>query len=186
MKVIKNKKGFSFLEVMITIAVLSVGILGVMVLMVSSMKSSMNSRDGIIASELAQEGIELIRNIRDNSLINSEEIFSSGFPAGSSSNCRIDMNSTSISCDNGTNHKKLYFDGKFYAHNSGGTETKFQRKIMVDNYLDSDGNPTNFNSAARVDLYSIVIWGTDWPSGCDSCNMAGKCVCVKDVLTEWR
>lgn len=185
MKVIKNKKGFSFLEVMITIAVLSIGILGVMVLIVSSMKSSMNSRDGIIASELAQEGIELIRNIRDNSLINSEDIFSVGFPA-SSSNCRIDMNSTSISCNNGTNHKKLYFDGNFYTHNSSGTVTKFQRKIMVNNYLDSDGNSANLNSAARVDLYSIVIWGTSWPSGCDSCNIAGKCVCVKDVLTEWR
>lgn len=183
MKLTKNKKGFSFLEVMITISVLSIGILAVMVLIASSMKSSMNSRDGIIASELAQEGIELVRNIRDNNLINSEGIFSVGFPSESSSNCRIDINSTSISCDDGASYRKLYFDGEFYVHSSSGTETKFQRKIMVDNYLGGDGSSTD---AVQVDLYSIVIWGNEWPSGCDSCNAAGKCVCVKDVLTEWR
>lgn len=193
MKLIKNKKGFSFLEVMVTIAVLSVGILAVLTLMTSSMRNSMNSRNSIIASELAQEGIELARNIRDNNLINGNNVFSANFPASNSINCRIDKNSTNVSdCNNGLNHKKLYFNSNFYNHTVTANATKFQRKLMID-YYNSAGASTTSALAVKASLYSVVIWGTSFPSvgsdvmpatRCNACNASVKCVCVKDVLTE--
>lgn len=184
MKLAKNKKGFSFMEVMVTIAILSAGLLAILTLVANSISNAINSRDGIIASELAQEGIELVRNFRDNNLINNETSVFSDFPTIDRDNCRIDKDSmvfNDSSCN--SNSKKLYLDNSgFYIH-SGATETKFQRKLIV------DYDTPLASSAVRSDVYSIVIWGGIFPSGsgCDSssCNAASKCICVRDVLTEW-
>jgi prepilin-type N-terminal cleavage/methylation domain-containing protein len=190
---IKNKKGFSFMEVMVTIAVLSAGILGTLALVVNSIGSAKNSRDSIISSELAQEGIELARNIRDNNLVNNEDVFlGNSFPANSGGASIIDKLSGVIVADG---DEKLYLDGGFYVHDDGGTRTKFQRKLIID-YFDNAGNSmVSAASAVRADVYSIVIWGNGWPSTdysaagstrCDSCYAAVKCVCVRDALTGWN
>ena len=57
------------MEMMIAAFVLTVGITGALNLIVSVMRNSMNTRNAVIASGLAQEGIELIRNIRDNNML---------------------------------------------------------------------------------------------------------------------
>lgn len=181
MKLIKNKKGFSFLEVMITIAVLSVGILGVLALVSSSMRYSMNARDSIIASELAQEGIELARNVRDNNFITHSSDpfydFITSPPAWPGMNrYKIDyddatLNYIGASC-------RLYYNAStgLYAHSWAGTTlTKFQRQIIVDPYGTSDRKIT-----------SMVSWGSSLSATCALCTYAKKCVCVEDILTAWK
>jgi len=179
MKLVINKNGFSFLEVMITIAVLSVGILGVLSLIASSMKYSINSRDGIIASELAQEGVELVRNLRDQNLVNGSVFPFSAFPAASTT-CRIGMG-TSFACAGGSNYYNLLINGSGFYDHTGTSATKFQRRISISYYTGNNA------TAARANFYSIVAWGGTIVSyiNCTSCTIANKCVCVQDVLTSW-
>ncbi len=65
-----RRTGFSLLEVIVAIYILIVGIIGVMTLTVTTTKAGAVSSSKLIAANLAQEGIEVVRNIRD---LNYEE-----------------------------------------------------------------------------------------------------------------
>jgi prepilin-type N-terminal cleavage/methylation domain-containing protein len=173
----KNKKGFSLLEVIISAFVLSVGITAVLGLMASNIKYSIDSRNSIIASELAQEGAELVRNIRDNNFLSSPS-----YPFLELTNANglcIDKNTDtkgdpSLSCSNGN---RLYYQSNFYSHNgTSGNETKFYRKINIAD--DSSG------SGGKL-VTSTVWWdgNSDAPS---SCNIASRCISVIEILTDWN
>lgn len=65
-KEIKQNSGFTLIESMIAIALIVSGITGLMVLVNRSMGFSSTAFNELAAANLAQEGIELVRNIRDN------------------------------------------------------------------------------------------------------------------------
>jgi len=66
----RNKnKGFTLLEMLVAIFVLSVGILGAYVAIQKSASISNYSYARLTAAYLAQEGIEIIRNIKDTNLL---------------------------------------------------------------------------------------------------------------------
>jgi prepilin-type N-terminal cleavage/methylation domain-containing protein len=192
----KNKKGFTIAEVLVASFILSIGVTAVLSLMSGSIKASIDSRNVIIASELAQEEVELIRNIRDNNWAKNSDSFASPFPA--SSTCAIDPSYSypnTVNCGTGIN-LKLYSrnSGNFaYTHSSSGnTETIFSRKASI-NFLDESGNAASpADSEARAIIKSYVIWnGTDdWEfltSGGDAkCTIANKCVEIEDILTKWN
>jgi Tfp pilus assembly protein PilV len=58
-------KGFSFIEVMFSVFLISVGITAAISLITLGIKKSTENRRQLIAVMLSQEGIELARNIRD-------------------------------------------------------------------------------------------------------------------------
>ena len=184
---IKNiKKGFSIMEAVISVFVVAVGLTATVSLIVSGLNHSIDSRNYIIASQLAQEGVELVRNLRDNNWavgnVSFDNSASGNFPVGAGDwdNCRIDKNDTDVkSCNNGADHKKLYYNGNnFYVHTAGAA-TKFQRKIELD--FDTDDAAT----ANNLTVTSIVIWGSDFPAALADCNVSNKCVYAQSVLTRW-
>ncbi len=67
-KNIKTKKGFSIGEVMVAAFILLFGIVSAIFLTARSINQIGSSRDAIVATSLAQEGTELVRNVRDNSV----------------------------------------------------------------------------------------------------------------------
>lgn len=187
MKKIKNtKKGFSIGEVVISAFIVVVALVAMVNLIANSLKHSMDSRDHIIASQLAQEGVELVRNLRDNNWVEPppavhDSFDGNEFRATSASDCRIDKDSNNIkSCAPGANHKKLYYENGFYVHNSAppAEGTKFQRKIEL-------SYNTGFAATANdLTVTSIVIWGSSFPALAD-CNASNKCVYTQSVLTRW-
>ena len=62
----KNKQWFSIVEILVWIMIFSLWLVSVYMLIASSMKMNEYSKNSIIASNLAREGIEIVRNIRDN------------------------------------------------------------------------------------------------------------------------
>jgi len=181
---IKNiKKGFSIMEAVISVFVVAVGLTATVSLIVSGLNHSIDSRNYIIASQLAQEGVELVRNVRDNNWVNSIGSFASRFPATSPSECRIDKDydysaGSDIEC--GGESKRLYYDGSnFYVHDDTGTQTKFQRKIKL------DYNTGNAAAADDLTVTSLVIWGSDFPAALADCNVSNKCVYTQSVLSRW-
>jgi len=67
----KSDGGFSIMEVVIAIGILSVSFVTLASLFAFNMRMEMNSRNKIIASYLAQEAIEVIRQTRDNNWSNN-------------------------------------------------------------------------------------------------------------------
>jgi len=170
-----RKKGFFLIEGVIAAFIVTVGLVAVINLIVSGISHTTDSRDHIIASQLAQEGVELVRNIRDNNWANNNDSFA-GFPSSSDQNCIIDKDNNGIICNNGVD-QRLYYNNGFYVHDNTGTntkkDTKFQRKIEL----------TYGNNSLTVT--SIVIWGSNFPAALTNCTVSHKCVYAQSVLTKW-
>lgn len=68
MKIIRlkgNKPGFSLIEIMAVLVIVSLGILGLANLATQSIQAQTVNSNNIMAYQLAQEGIEIARQIRD-------------------------------------------------------------------------------------------------------------------------
>lgn len=187
--------GFSLVEVLVTLMVLSIGIAAVSALMIGNIKSSNNAKNQVIASELAQEGIELVRNLRDNHLTTSPKFDSGGACMLDGNDYRIGKNNPLVCPYNtvGGSAAALYVDAGnigctadisgFYNYtNACGatsrTKTKFYRKIQISNSI----------SSKQVVVTSIVSWnGTGLPLGLvDSsyCTVGNKCISIVSVLPD--
>ena len=59
------RKGFTLLEVVIAVSVVSVGLVGALLLITRTVSQMNLFSSRLIASYLSQEGIEIVRNIRD-------------------------------------------------------------------------------------------------------------------------
>lgn len=153
----KKRKAFSFIEVVISIFIISVGLVSSIALISVSLRDSIDSRKQMIASLLAQEGAELVRNIRDNNWIDNN-------PATTSFN-GISASTTAL----------RYTDGVGYG-SSGSDATPFSRKINI-----------TVVSANEITVTSAVIWGSDFPGTISetSCNTSNKCAFVKTRLNNW-
>ena len=125
--------GFSLLETTIAIAIMVSAILGPMGISSQSIRSASVSRNTIIASNLAQEGLELMKVYRHNNRIVGRP-WTSGLETCSSANgCRIDALDLSVqSC--AAICAPLRFDDSLKLYNySSGADTIFSRSITVSN-----------------------------------------------------
>lgn len=66
LKKLTNTKGFTLIEVITVLFVVSLGLVGVLTLIVQNIQSQRFNHQNIIAYQLAQEGIELVREVRDS------------------------------------------------------------------------------------------------------------------------
>jgi prepilin-type N-terminal cleavage/methylation domain-containing protein len=65
-------KGFTLIELLITITVVLIGISGVFVAIQQSITTIDYSRSRLVAALLAQEGVEIVKNIRDTNLLEGD------------------------------------------------------------------------------------------------------------------
>jgi hypothetical protein len=177
---LKSERGFTIMEVLLSAFVLTFGIVAVLSLMSQSTVSSFDIRDSIIASELAQEGIELVRNERDNGMLADGASYNfSNLPDplnASHSKCRIDYKND-MECDSGfsLDSYRLYRDNDgFFSKNVNGIATRFNRKMTIDDFSGGNG----------VRIRSIVSWdGVERTFA--NCDVSHHCVAIEDILTNW-
>lgn len=122
----KAEKGFTLLELMITIFVIAVGLVGIMTLIQNTLQSASIVRLNLTAAYLAQEGIELTRNIRDNNWIKGEQ-WETGL-THCFGGCQMDYNDNSLSHYTGD---FLISDNEGFYRYGIGKESRFQRKITI-------------------------------------------------------
>ncbi len=67
----KLKKGFTLVEALIAVSILMIAVVSTMSISQRSLLSSIVSRDQMTASFLAQDGLEAVKNIRDQVAINA-------------------------------------------------------------------------------------------------------------------
>ena len=183
-----TKKGFSFIEVMLASFLLVVGVLASVTLLTKGLKESLDSRSQLTAALLAQEGVELVRNIRDNNWLATPARTSfANLPSLNLINdyCKIDLSNSSLadaSCNvPSATDIPLYISTttKLYNAVQSGTPTRFKRKIAIS----YDVLPAA--SATSATVTSMVIWGTTFPALTTDCNSARKCAFVTVTMTNW-
>jgi hypothetical protein len=131
------KKGFSLAEVIIALGILTFGLVGIASLLLQNMQVENLTKNYVIGSMLAQEGVELVRNIRDENWVLYQDwvddIPDGSFALDYRGRASINLTPTTIG-DAGT---RLYLDGSnFYSHDTSLRATPFHRLITVDIYSD--------------------------------------------------
>lgn len=69
----RNRSAFSMIEIVAVLLVVSIGMGGIMSLIIQNIQTQSVSRKNLVAYQLAQEGVELIRQIRDTNWLGSSE-----------------------------------------------------------------------------------------------------------------
>lgn len=157
-----NRNGFSLVEVLIAVFILTSGITTIVLMLSLGEKSSIDSRDQVIAVQLSQEGLEIMSSLKAQ---NGETFFST---LVSGTTYYPDMNSTLASMSVA---QALSLDTNGYYVSSGGaTATKFLRKIVV-----AKSAPVGGKIFLTADSY--VSWnGASIPASMPACTTASKCV----------
>jgi len=143
-----SNNGFTIIETIIVIFVISMGLVGVLSLVVQNVQVEFINKNMLIASQLAQEGLELTRNVRDNNWL-LEDNWKLGIDQDTNI---VGDNDYSIYIDTSSNEikildadgitdseAKLFLDSNnFYVHSAlgSGTSTMFSRLITVDENTD--------------------------------------------------
>ena len=173
------KRGFSLIEVLFSLTILTLGIATVSMVVASNIRNAQSAKDQIIATSLAQEGIELVRNIKDGGTTNLVATWPEimGMMTQSDTvydNCRIDSQYWigDFVWVNSHASMQLYLDDSgFYTHKStNGTPTKYFRKITFQR-----------DSNNKVTVNSYVVWnGTGvFPP---ECTLVNKCISLSSIM----
>lgn len=142
-----KQKGFTLVEAMVAISILSMSITGPLLIAQKGIGSAIYARDQITAFYLAQEAVEYIRNIRDTNRIAELGWLTNLDNCVGGKVCRIDGthldpvgNTVDCSGDNLAGAcKPLWLNNttKLYGYDeSGATKSLFTRSISITNDAD--------------------------------------------------
>lgn len=164
---IKNKNGFSFVEVLVTLAILFLSLSTMSVFMAKNIKASRDAQSQTIATGLAEEGVEFVRNLKDRNVA-----FKSGVKLNG--NYIIDKDTTYAGFTTSGSTGRLYLNSNgFFVHNSTGNKvTKFYRRITIVNDV----------ANSKVTVSSYVSWNTT--GSFTNCTIANKCLFVSSVMID--
>lgn len=136
MQKIKYNNGFSILEITISIFIISMAFIGLMSLTGQNIQAQYTNENSLIASQLAQEGLELVRNIRDSNWISGQPHYYDNIYKDSDDTYIVaytPIGATDFGPDTIDDPgAKLYINSSGnYDHDSSGVPTPFYRLITV-------------------------------------------------------
>ncbi|MDB5265561.1 MAG: seg [Parcubacteria group bacterium] len=154
---LRTKKGFTLVETLVAISILMVSIVGPMYSVFQAVQTTYIARDQLIATALAQEGIEYVRHHRDNnSLYNlknpgSPVSWMNGLSACTGQNCMVDVIASDsvppVTCSGTCSPLDNATVAPFYYNYISGTPSRFTRTVRI-----------NTVSANEVVVTSTVSW----------------------------
>lgn len=148
----KAKKGFSLIEIITVLFVVSLGLVGLLSLIIQNIQSQSYNKDNLIAYQLAQEGAELVRKVRDSNWRGARLPFTTILHSGV---YYMDYNDSAVRVydSNNPNAAILRQDANgFYTHDLGATtpSSGFSRLITITN-----------GPHSSVNIKVTVSWGTN-------------------------
>ena len=175
----KSARGFTLIETLIAITVLTISIVGPFQIVQGVLQSAYNARDQLIGAGLAQEGVEFVREIRDSNYLYNARYGSGsvptlegfgtvgGNPDCYSRGCKVDtLFQTIVDCGAATcASSPLYLDNASrYNQQMLGTPTKFTRTVRLTTI-----------SANEVLVTVTVTWE----------NHGSKSVVLQEYFRDW-
>ncbi len=125
-----SKKGFTLVEVIVILFIMSLGLIGILGLIVQNIQSQSYNKSNLIAYQLAQEGIELIRKVRDSNWRESLP-YDDKLAAGQ---YFMDYEDAAPQAYNPVMPEQLVLNknaANFYTHDLAATTTPFSRLITI-------------------------------------------------------
>lgn len=203
--------GFTIIELIISIFILSVVTVGIFSTFSIMTILTSDTADRLTATYLAQEGMEIVRNIRDTNWLNMV----AGSPAGATwvDGLTVAGANNPINCDNSSNHGcqvdytttgagsgsklvKPFGSGSylnidlngFYGYVTGGhpTTTKFKRKIIIVPVTDVDTKSDHIikiTVQVSWDAGANIFYPSRWAGECPA--GASNCIEAKGTLYDW-
>lgn len=133
----KFKNGFSLIEALVAIAILIVGILSAFLLLIRTTATIPAMQARLTAVNLAQEGLEEVRALRDTDFLNNTKSFKSflnGHSCGTGCHIAANNENGSIELFDGQGEPlKLNENTHLYTYNSNDPNSIFSRSIIIDN-----------------------------------------------------
>ena len=174
MNIKEKTKGFTLLEMLISLVVITVGVLGIFSVISKYSQNTQLEKESLIASYLCQEGIEIVKNKRDTNWILVATVPATNWNdglTGCGNGCEADyttLDSASalpVWVDPGQN---LYLEGstrsyKYIASPIAGVDTKTQYTRRI-------------NIAAGVDVLDVTV-NVYW---------AGNVMTTEEKIYNWR
>jgi type II secretory pathway pseudopilin PulG len=140
----KLQKGFTLAESVIAITLIIIGIVGILNLINRSAGFANIASNRLIAANLGQEGIEIVRNIRDSNWVNQEN-WKDGLVGFCDGIFQLDYNQ-GLKCNT---NSFLLFDEELGYNHQEGKETIYKRRLEI-------AEITN----AELRVKAIVSWQT--------------------------
>jgi len=175
----KNIKGFTIMEIMVSIYIISIGLIGIYSLISQNIKVKYINSNTLIAVQLAQEGIELTRNIRDNNWLTMDI---SGNPIPYYSN---------IATQNGNKKFNINYDltltsgitniddagCSLYINSSNGLYTSSSTAPNIKTMFNRMIETNNFDTSSSTEVISTIQW-----------KDKGRKLTytIKTILYDWR
>jgi prepilin-type N-terminal cleavage/methylation domain-containing protein len=133
LKIQNHRQGFTLIEMLVVVFVVGMGLIGALSFFSLNIGNQAENKNELIAAGLAQEGVELVRNIRDYNLLNGYS-----WDQGLSNCSAIDFNSLSThQCSGAGSAVCLDANSRYYQCSSGNTG--FTRTINVSG-INPDGS----------------------------------------------
>lgn len=189
-------KGFTIIELVITIFILSFAVVGIFAAFSVMATLTYDATDRLTAAYLGQEGIEIVRNIRDTNWLGMDALSGGSWTDGltssavnnnincdTSSPCQADYLSTQMAYM-GDVYLRINSDG-FYNY-TDGTATKFKRDITITPLTDF-GEKADHIIKVTVKVswdQKKTIFGDGHEASPTDCHPAN---CVKIIVTlyDW-
>lgn len=141
-----KQAGFTLIETMVAIGVIVIGLMSSLALITNALSVFSNIQDRLIVANLAAEGVEVVRNIRDNNWLQN--------PGDASKwNLGLGNGDYNIARDSLTLISfydvplRLNSSNGIYDYSLDGSPTIFKRKISITNL-----------SAYEMKVVSVVAW----------------------------
>jgi prepilin-type N-terminal cleavage/methylation domain-containing protein len=160
-----NSKGFTLIETMVSLMMVSIAFLGIYGAVAKYSQQTKQIKENYVASLLGQEGIEVVRNMRDKNWVTAAAwdngLTSCSGCSGRTNGCQAAYNATTLSAYNDTTGY-LYINSGFYDYSGTGTLTPYKRQICID------------ESGSILHVVVNVYW------------TGGKQATVKEDLYNWK
>jgi len=176
LKYTEKGAGFTLIEVIVAIAIILTTIVGLSSLSSFSISSLETAKSKVIAVNLAQEGVEIVRNMRDSNWLIYRDLIDQGQPQlwltgldpGTYQAQYDSLTLTPI-----TSPTILYKDSNgFYQYGTTPTPTPFKRRILIDQIPD----PLNPGQVNEIKITSEITWSEKGKN---------NTITVEDHLYNW-
>ena len=118
------------IELVVAIFIITTALVSIVSLANKNIQAQSINENTLTASLLAQEGLEIVRNMRDSNWQNGHNWLGVGAGYDLSGAFGVDYN-FSITPYNNIDEAIIYKQGEFYSHESAGEATIFKRLINV-------------------------------------------------------
>lgn len=155
------EKGFTIIETLVAITVLMIAIAGPLVVASKGLFGADIAKDQMVASYLAQESMEAVKNLRDNNIYNGNDWLSGISNCSKSNACDasaldgVSNNPSVVSCVGAP--CPIYIEANGYGHTAGSQTSMFTREFYIH-------DATSIAACASTDECGVTV-EVSWNEG---------------------